>query len=65
MTGFLKSILYPHDGTRKAVKEGVVASRVGVERAVTRFEETVRDLLKENDKLTGRTGNAGKTSNPQ
>lgn len=60
MTGLLKSILYPHDGTRKAVKEGVVASRVGVERAVTRFEETISDLLKENDKLTGRTGNAGK-----
>lgn len=61
MAGLLKSILYPQDGSRKAVKEGVVASRVGVERAVTRFEETIRDLLKENDKFTGRQGNAGKS----
>jgi hypothetical protein len=58
MTGLLKSILYPQDGTRKAVKEGVVASRVGVERAVTRFEETISELLDKNDKLTGRDSHA-------
>jgi hypothetical protein len=53
-TGLLKSILHPHDGTRRAVKEQVVTSRQEVQKAVTRFEETIRDLIKKNDLITGR-----------
>lgn len=54
MTGILKSIFRPHDGTREKVKREVVASRESVDRAANRFEETIRDLMDHNDKLTGR-----------
>lgn len=54
MTGFLKSIFYPQDGSRKQVKDAVTASRESVERAASRFEATVRDLLHRNDQVTGR-----------
>lgn len=51
----LKCIFKPHDGSRAAVKEEVVNSRQKVETAVTRFESTIRELLHENDTLTGRS----------
>lgn len=54
MPGILKSIFYPHDGSRQKVREEVASSRESVEKAVNRFEETVRDLMDRNDKLTGR-----------
>jgi len=54
MTSILKSIFRPNDGTREKVKGEVVASRENVEKAVNRFEETIRDLMDRNDKLTGR-----------
>lgn len=54
MTGLLKSIFAPNDGSRKRVQDEVTASRERVEKAANRFEETVRDLLERNDKLTGR-----------
>ena len=54
MTGILKSIFRPNDGTREKVKGEVVASRKSVDKAVNRFEETIRDLMDRNDKLTGR-----------
>lgn len=54
MTGLLKSIFAPNDGSRTRVKAEVEASRERVEKAANRFEETVRDLLERNDKLTGR-----------
>ena len=58
MTGILKSIFRPNDGTREKVKGEVVASRESVDKAVNRFEETIRDLMDRNDKLTGRRGRA-------
>jgi hypothetical protein len=54
MTGIWKSIFKPNDGTREKVKGEVVASRESVDKAVNRFEETIRDLMDRNDKLTGR-----------
>lgn len=54
MTGILKSIFRPNDGTREKVKGEVVASRESVDKAVNRFEETIRELMDRNDKLTGR-----------
>lgn len=54
MTGILKSIFYPHDGSRKQVREEVASSRENVEKAVNRFEETIQGLMDRNDELTGR-----------
>lgn len=54
MTGILKSIFYPHDGSRKQVREEVASSRQKVEKAVNRFEETIKGLMDRNDELTGR-----------
>ena len=58
MTGILKSIFGPKDGSRQKVKEEVASSRERVETAANRFEETIRDLLDQNDKLTGRRNHA-------
>ena len=61
MSAILKAIFSPHDGTRRDVQAKVVASRVRVERAASRLEETVRELLERNDRLTGRAhGNGSK-----
>lgn len=54
MTGLLKSIFAPNDGSRKKVQEAVTASRENVEKAASRFEDTVRELLQHNDSITGR-----------
>lgn len=54
MTGLLKSIFYPHDGSRKQIREEVASSRQNVEKAVNRFEETIQGLMDRNDELTGR-----------
>lgn len=54
MAGILKSIFRPNDGSRKRVHEEVVLSRERVERAANRFEDTIREVLNRNDKLTGR-----------
>lgn len=58
MQGMLKCIFKPHDGSHKVVKDAVVTSREKVETAVSRFEATIRVLLKENDHLTGRRASA-------
>ena len=58
MTGLLKSIFAPNDGSRQRVMDEVTASRERVEKAANRFEETVRDLLKRNDDVTGRDRHA-------
>ena len=55
MNKFWKEIFNPRDGSREKVKGEVLLSRQNVERAVNRFEDTIRELLDENDKLTGRT----------
>lgn len=55
MAGILKTIFQPHDGSRRRVRDEVESSRQEVERAATRFEETVSDLLKRNDTMTGRS----------
>ena len=47
-------IFKPHDGTRATIREEVASSRVAVQIAASRFEQTVNDLLERNDKLTGR-----------
>ncbi len=57
MQGLLRSIFQPQDGSHKAVKDAVVASRERVESAANRFEATIQELLAENDKITGRRGN--------
>lgn len=54
MPGILNSIFRPQDGSRQKVREEVASSRQSVEKAVNRFEETIRDLMDRNDKLTGR-----------
>lgn len=54
MTGLLKSIFYPHDGSRKQVREEVASSRQNVEKAVNRFEETIQGLMDRDDELTDR-----------
>lgn len=54
MTGVLKSIFAPNDGSRQRVQEAVTASRERVESAANRFEDTVRELLGRNDSVTGR-----------
>ncbi len=55
MTNVLKCIFKPHDGSRKAVQDEVATSRQKVETAASRFESTIRELLHENDTLTGRS----------
>lgn len=62
MPGIFKSIFRPHDGTRQKVKTEVVSSRESVEKAVNRFEETVRELLDRNDSLTGKANALRKTT---
>lgn len=57
MPGILKMIFKPHDGSREQVRNDVAASRAHVEKAVNRFEETIRDLMTQNDTLTGRANN--------
>lgn len=49
-----KTIFRPHDGTRAAIREEVEASKKARESATTRFEQTVREVLEINDRLTGR-----------
>lgn len=43
----------PRDDHRR-MQEAVVSSRKDVEKAKNRFEDTVRELLKQNDRLTGK-----------
>jgi hypothetical protein len=50
----LRAIFRPRDGSREKVRKEVVSSRVNVERAVSRFEETITGLLDRNDELIGR-----------
>lgn len=47
------AIFGPHDDHRR-MQEAVVSSRKDVEKAKNRFEDTVRELLKQNDSLTGK-----------
>lgn len=47
-------IFRPNDGSRQEVKTAVAVSKHRKELALSRFEETVKDLLKVNDEITGR-----------
>jgi hypothetical protein len=49
-----RMIFRPNDGSRQEVKNAVEASRVQKDKATSRFEETIRDLLRVNDEITGR-----------
>ena len=53
--GLFRMIFRPHDGTRQQVQEEVKTSRKEIEVAVNRFEETIKELLHQNDRLTGRS----------
>ncbi len=46
-----KKIFSPHDGTRVRVKAVVDQSHERLNQASNRLEETIRDLLHENDRL--------------
>ncbi len=46
------------DGNPVQVKEAVATSRENVQQAANRFEETIRDMMKRNDRLTGRSHDA-------
>lgn len=61
MSNVLKCIFKPHDGSRAVVREQVTASRQKLESAASRFEATIKELLHENDTVTGRTGHAHET----
>lgn len=52
------AILRPHDGTRRKVTQAVATSAAQRETARSRFEDTVRELLEVNDRLTGRNEHA-------
>lgn len=54
MAGVLAKIFSPNDGSRAAIEKRVVASTQQVEAAANRLKDTVRELLDENDKVTGR-----------
>jgi len=54
MSAVLKSIFAPNDGSRKEVHRKVVESRERVQQAANRVEETIREMLDRNDRLTGR-----------
>lgn len=56
--GILKAIFHPKDGTRQRVVDDVAESRAQVELAANRFEATVSEMIRRNDKLTGRTHHA-------
>lgn len=59
--GFWKMIFKPHDGSRQRVKDAVEESRQKREAANSRFEDTVRELLDANDRITGRKVNEPRT----
>lgn len=58
MTGLLKMILRPNDGRRRTITEEVQESIQQRKTASSRFEETVRELLEVNDRITGRNEDA-------
>lgn len=49
-----RMIFRPNDGSRQEVKKAVEESKVKKDQATSRFEETIRDLLRVNDEITGR-----------
>lgn len=57
----LSAIMRPHDGTRKKVAQQVAESVAKRETARSRFEDTVRELLEVNDRLTGKNDAAAKS----
>ena len=56
--GILKAIFSPKDGSRQRVVDDVAESSALVSKAANRFEETVSEMIRRNDKLTGRTHHA-------
>ncbi|MBA3352222.1 MAG: hypothetical protein H0U23_07335 [Blastocatellia bacterium] len=54
MTDFLMSIFAPYSGKNTAVRERVEVSAARQERAANRLEQTIDDMLSENDRVTGR-----------
>lgn len=55
MQNIFQIIFGPHDDSHRRVQETVTSSRESVEKAKNRFEDTVSELLKQNDNLTGRS----------
>lgn len=55
--GLWKMIFKPNDGHRAAVKAEVAESAKARESATNRFEQTVKEVLEINDRLTGRQRN--------
>jgi hypothetical protein len=53
-----KMIVHPSDGTREKVKAAVERSTLDRQIARSRFEDTIRELLEVNDRVTGRSTNA-------
>lgn len=57
MVNFLTSILRSHqvnDGTRRAAMETVISAREDLQAAGNSLSNTIRDLMRENDRVTKR-----------
>lgn len=52
--GFWKTMFNLRDGRRERVKQAVAESAVQREIAASRLEDTIRELLETNDRVTGR-----------
>lgn len=52
--GFWKTIVNLRDGSRERIKREVAESAIGREQAASRLEDTIRELLETNDRVTGR-----------
>lgn len=55
MAGFFATLFKPDqmaDGTRRAAIENVSVAREGLERSTDKLLETIRDMLRENDRVT-------------
>lgn len=54
MSEFFNAIFMPHNGNIRAVKAQVAQSVERRENASNRLEETIKGMLDENDRVTGR-----------
>ena len=63
MQNIFQLIFAPRDDHRK-MQEAVVLSRMDVEKAKNRFEDTIKELLKQNDTLTGKANVANPLNKP-
>lgn len=57
MAGFFSSVFKSHqvnDGTRRAAMETVISAREDLQAAGNRLNDTIRDLMREQDRVTKR-----------